>query len=262
MTYLMESAREGERLLAQEGAHSSRERVVKAGLQPGQRVLDAGCGAGAVTGTLLELTGPLGHVTAFDSSAERVELARRQHGSAPNLVLRVASLPVTGLTPGSFDFVWSQFVFEYLPEPLVSLSELLRLTRPGGRVAIAEIDGYGLGLWPVSDELTAGLELFQRALVAARFDLFAGRKLFSAFRTLGFHDVGVHLSAFHVTAGSADEAMLDDWKVRFSALQPVGVQAFGSVEAWKAFTAEYLAALGNPDALKYSVVLTTVGTRP
>ena len=86
--------------------------------------------------------------------------------------------------------------------------------------------------------------------------------MFSAFRTLGFHEVGVHLSAFHVTAGAADETMLDDWKVRFAALEPVGLTAFGSPAAWKAFTSEYLATLGNPDALKYSVVLTTVGTRP
>lgn len=262
MTYLMESAGEGQRLLAQESANSSRDRVLRSGLKEGQRVLDAGCGAGAVTRTLLELVGPQGSVTAFDPSEERLALARKTLGHVPNLELRAASLPVTGLAPASFDFVWSQFVFEYLPEPLVALAELLRLTRPGGRVAIAEIDGYGLGLWPVSEELTSGLERFQRALLAARFDLFVGRKLFTAFRTLGFRDVGVQLSAFHVTAGAADSTMLEDWTTRFATLRPLGAPAFGSGEAFDAFTAEYLAMLSNPDALKYSVVLTTVGIRP
>lgn len=262
MTYLMESAREGERLLAQESSNPSRDRVLRAGLQPGQRVLDAGCGAGAVTATLLELTGQSGHVTAFDASSARLDLARKTLGTAPNLELREASLPHTGLPAAGFDFVWSQFVFEYLADPGSALTELVRLTRPGGTVAIAEIDGYGLGLWPVTDRLAEGLELFQKALQAARFDLFVGRKLFSLFRAHGLRDVSVRLSPFHVTAGAADQAMLDDWTVRFAALQPLGVQAFGSAAAWNAFTVEYLATLRDPDALKYAVVLTTVGLRP
>lgn len=262
MTYLMESEGEGRRLLAQEAQTPSRQRVVDAGLGPGQRALDAGCGAGAVTGHLLELVGPEGHVTAFDASAARLAQAAEALGPRPNLKLEVRSLPVTGLPPSTFDFVWSQFVFEYLPEPLLALGELMRLTRPGGTVAVAEIDGYGLGLWPVSAALERGLDLFQRALVAARFDLFVGRKLFSCFRTLGFRDVRVQLSPFHVTAGPADAAMLDDWRVRFETLRPVASGTFPSDEAYEHFTSEYLELLGNPDALKYAVVLTTVGTRP
>jgi SAM-dependent methyltransferase len=258
----MESPREGERLLAQESAHSSRSRVVDAGIRRGDRALDAGCGAGAVTANLLELVGPEGHVTAFDPSEERVALARKNLGVVPNLELRVASLPHTGLPAERFDFVWSQFVFEYLADPLTALDSLKTLARPGGKVAIAEIDGYGLGVWPASERLTSGLELLQGALRAAHFDLFIGRKLFSLFRKLGFRDIGVRLSTFHVTPGAADDAMLTDWKVRFGALQPLGVQAFGSAAKWNEFTAEYLETLSNPDALKYSVVLTTVGTRP
>jgi len=262
VSYLMESAREGHRLLAQEAQNPSRQRVVDAGLRRSQRALDAGCGAGAVTGHLLELVGPEGHVTAFDASAERVALAKQTLGERPNLRLDVRALPHTGLEPGRFDFVWSQFVFEYLPEPDVALHELIRLARPGGTVAVAEIDGYGLGLWPVTAELERGLTLFQRALERARFDLFVGRKLYTAFRRAGLRDVTVRLSPFHVTAGPADDAMLEDWRVRFAALRPVALPAFGDAAAYERFTGEYLATLSNPEALKYAVVLTTVGTRP
>lgn len=258
----MESAREGERLLAQESSNSSRSRLLLAGLTPGQRVLDAGCGAGAVTASLLELTGNSGHVTAFDPSEARLALARKTLGGAPNLELRQVSLPNTSLPAASFDFVWSQFVLEYLAQPSVAVAELVRLTRPGGTVAVAEIDGYGLGLWPISERLSAGLESFQRALKAASFDLFVGRKLFTLFRAQGLREVSVRLSPFHVTAGAADEAMLEDWRVRFSTLEPLGVQSFGSLAAWNAFTGEYLETLRDPEALKYAVVLTTVGLRP
>jgi hypothetical protein len=74
-------------------------------------------------------------------------------------------------------------------------------------------------------------------------------------------DVRVQLTPHHVTAGAADEAMLEDWRVRFAALRPVGLAAFGDEVAYEAFAAEYLSLLSNPDALKYSVVLTTIGTR-
>lgn len=262
MTYLMESAAEGERLLAQERQNPSRQRVVEAGVRRGMRVLDAGCGAGAVTAHLLELAGPDGHVTAFDASAERVALARQALGSPPQLSLEVRRLPETGLPAAAFDFAWSQFVFEYLGDPSAALGELVRLVRPGGTVAVAEIDGYGLGVWPVSPALEAGLTRFQQALVRAGFDLFVGRKLFSLFRRAGLADVRVQLSSFHVTAGPAEPAMLEDWRIRFDALAPVGRGAFGDAGAWERFTTEYLDLLANPDALKYAVVLTTVGTRP
>lgn len=262
MTYLMESPAEGRRLLAQERANPSRQRLVDAGVKRGQRALDAGCGAGAVTAHLLELVGPEGHVTAFDASNARLGLARRALGEPANLTLDLRELPRTGLPDACADFTWSQFVFEYLPEPRLALAELVRLTRPGGTVAVAEIDGYGLGVWPVSPWLETALVTFQQALARARFDLFVGRKLFTLFREAGLGEVRVQLSPFHVTAGAAEPAMLEDWRVRFDALAPVGRAAFGDDAGWQRFTREYLELLANPDALKYAVVLTTVGTRP
>lgn len=261
MSYIMESRDEARRLASQESLSPSRDRLIKAGVKPGMRVLDAGCGSGAVTREISNLVGPRGHVVAIDPSGDRLAAARGELRECSNVELRQAQLPSSGLEDGLFDLCWSQFVFEYLPEPEAALIELVRLTRPGGQVAIAEIDGYGLGVWPATQSLLDGMELLQVALRKARFDLFVGRKIYSLLRKVGLVDVRVHLSAFHVTAGTADEALVEDWRIRFSSLAPIAVGTFKTSARWEHFTAEYLELLADPNALKYSVVLTTVGSR-
>ena len=202
MSYLMESSKEGQRLVQQERANPSSVRLLQAGLRRGERVADLGCGSGAVMPAILDLVGPEGWVTGVDLSPERVEEARRLLGPARNAEVRLGALPATGLPEASFDFTWSQFVFEYLREPEAALREMIRVTRPGGRVAVADVDGIGLAFWPRPAVLEEGTEPFMRALSATGFDFFIGRKLFTLFRQAGLADVSVHLSPLYVSAGA------------------------------------------------------------
>lgn len=260
MSYLMESSREGKRLQEQENANPSTVRLMQAGLKRGQRVVDIGCGSGALMPAMLELVGPEGALVGIDASEARVIEARKLLGAARNAVAQVGSLPQTGLPDASFDFSWSQFVFEYLREPEGALAEMIRVTRPGGTVAVAEIDGYGLAFWPRPAVVEEGLPLLLRALEATGFDLFVGRKLFTMFRKAGLADVKVHLSSFHVSAG-ADERLHADYTQRFEVLAPIAIKTFGDEGRYWEFARAYLSLLADPDALKYSVVLTTTGRR-
>jgi len=261
MSYLMESPREAERLRAQARATPARERLQRCGLRHGMRAVDVGCGSGAVTRELVDLVGPSGQVVALDPSPERLGAARELLWGLPGVELMAGALPDTKLPAASFDFVWSQFVLEYLREPAAAVRELVRLARPGGRVAVAEIDGFGLATWPTPPAVEQGTRPFLEALASTGFDLNVGRKLFTLFRQAGLREVKVHLSSFHVTAGAADAQLLDDWRTRFEALAPVARPAFGGGRAYDEFCAAYLALLADPDALKYSVILTTEGTR-
>lgn len=257
----MEHSAESRRLLAQEQANPSLERLRLTGLTAGQAALDMGCGPGAVTSAMAALVGPKGSVTAADPSPERLEEARRRLFGLPQVRFEQAALPGTGLPAASFDYVWCQFVLEYLAEPTSALGELARLTRPGGKVVVSEIDGFGLAYWPAPAVVERGRATFLDALAKTGFDLFIGRKLFHHFHALGLADVKVHLSPFHVTAGAADEQLEDDWRTRFEALSPVMVPAFGGPAPWREFQAAYLALLADPTAFKYSVILTAEGTR-
>ena len=261
MSYLMESSREGGRLLQQENANPSTVRLVQAGLQPGMRVVDVGCGSGAVMPAMLERVGSEGFVTGIDVSPARVAEANTLISGSKNAHAQVGALPATGLPDAAFDFSWSQFVFEYLREPESSLRELIRITKPGGKVCVADIDGIGLAFWPRPAVVEEGIEPFMRALSSTGFDFFVGRKLFTWFKRAGLQDVSVHLSALYVAAG-ADERLVADYTQRFEVLAPIAVESFGGELRYQAFVKGYLAMLSDPEALKYAVVLTVTGHRP
>lgn len=254
----MESSSEGRRLREQENANPSSVRLRAAGLRSGQRAIDVGCGSGAVMPAMLELVGPTGSVTGVDASPDRVAEAKRL---VPSAELAVAALPRTGLPSDSFDFSWSQFVFEYLREPEVALRELIRITRPGGTVAVADIDGVGLSFWPRPKVVEDGLPLLISALESTGFDFFVGRKLFTWFKRAGLIDLNVHLSALHVSPG-ADARLHADYVQRFDVLAPLATKTFGSEQRYREFAQAYLALLNDEEALKYTVVLTVSGRRP
>lgn len=263
MKYIMESYDEARRLLIQERSGNAREALVMAGLRAGARVLDAGCGPGGITEMIAELVGPTGHVTGMDLSEERLTHARQLNQHHAHVRFLPGDVRDTRLPEASFDFTWSQFVLQYIPERRAALQELVRVTRPGGKVVISEFDGFGVNNWPFPEPLR---EWSQRFVDAVRqttgLDIHVGRKIFTELRQLGLHPVRVHLLPQYVIAGEADAAMIQDWETRFSALEPLVAPLLGGPQAYRAMCQEYLQLLVNPDALKYSILLVTEATRP
>ncbi|MGZ4390931.1 MAG: class I SAM-dependent methyltransferase, partial [Gaiellaceae bacterium] len=113
--------------------------IAFAGVQPGDRVLDVGCGPGSLTEPLAELVGPE-HVAAIDPSesfaaanAERVPGADVQVGGAE-------SLPWPA---GSFDAALAQLVVNFMSDVDAGVAEMRRVVRPGGTVAACTWDYSG-----------------------------------------------------------------------------------------------------------------------
>ncbi|MGH9281066.1 MAG: class I SAM-dependent methyltransferase [Acidimicrobiales bacterium] len=118
-------------------ADFGRSLVDYAGPQPGESVLDVGCGRGATLFPAAERVGPTGMVLGIDLSAEmvwRVTADIRTRGIAQAEVRRAdaADLPVEHAT---FDVVLSSFVLHLLADPDAAAAEMRRAVRPGGRVA-------------------------------------------------------------------------------------------------------------------------------
>ena len=260
MTYVMESAAEGARLLQQGEAQPSRARLLRAGVSAGMRVLDAGCGAGAVTRELCALVGPAGRVTALDPSPRLLDEARLALAGHANVDFVQAALPSTGLPGGQFDLAWSHLVFEHLADPAAALGELKRLVRVGGKVVVSDVDGNGLLNWPQPPLVVAGTARVQRALARAGVDLFVGRKLHHLFWSAGLEDLRDWVDpAFAV--GAADARLLADWRTRLETLTPLALAEFESKADWEAHTREFLAMLADPGVLKYGVFITAEGKR-
>ena len=120
-----------------------------AGITPGSRVLDAGCGIGMDLAELSAAVGPTGGITAFDLSADLLDRAKtRAAGLVAPITFQQGDLHALPFPDETFDVVWSERVLMYLARPLDAAREIHRVLRPGGRFVAGEIDFSSI--WAVS----------------------------------------------------------------------------------------------------------------
>lgn len=123
-------------------AHRLRSRTVAhALLQPGESVLDVGCGTGGVTLPAKRQVGTTGSAAGIDPAPEMIAVARRKASQAGlEIDFRVGVIEALPFADGTFDAVTSSLMMHHLPEPLQvkGLAEIRRVLRPGGRLLIAD----------------------------------------------------------------------------------------------------------------------------
>ena len=198
---------EQRRLVSQ--AEYWREPLIPLGLdyRPGQRVLEVGCGAGAVLGVLAQLF-PGIEVAGIDLEPRQIEFARAHLPSlgVAGADLRVGDAAQLPWPDASFDHVYVMWVLEHLRDSGPLLREALRVLRPGGRIAVTETDYTTFGVWPPSDDW--------RELARAQHDTFAqhgdpvvGRKLGGLLVAAGFTQVTSAPCGFHHFAGDGTDGL-------------------------------------------------------
>ena len=109
------------------------------GVEPGQRVLDVGCGSGALTEVLVSRVG-VDRVSAVDPSESFVEVVRSAYPSMDVHRSGAESLPFPAR---SFDVVLAQLVVHFMTDPVAGIAEMARTTAPGGVVATSVWDHAG-----------------------------------------------------------------------------------------------------------------------
>ena len=125
-----------------------------ASIDAGQRVLDVGCGPGALTGELVRRAGA-GSVAAVDPSPPFVAATRERH---PGVDVRQAPAEDMPFAGGTFDAALAQLVVHFMTDPLAGIREMARVTRSGGVVAACVWDLAG-GQAPISPLWAAAREL-------------------------------------------------------------------------------------------------------
>jgi SAM-dependent methyltransferase len=112
-------------------------------LKPGDHVLDAGCGSGVVTRDVARRLGPQGRVTGLDPGPGFLAAARelaRQAGLAERIELREGDVRALPFPDAAFDVALAVTVLSHVPGGEKAIPELARVVRPGGRVAIFDLD--------------------------------------------------------------------------------------------------------------------------
>ncbi|MCX2932459.1 class I SAM-dependent methyltransferase [Mycobacterium sp. CVI_P3] len=116
-----------------------------AGVGAGDKVLDVGCGTGALTAHLLSIGAD---VTAIDPSPPFIEaLAKR----LPDVEARLGTAEELPYSAATFDAAVAQLVVHFMPDPVAGLRQMARVTRPGGVVAACVWDGATGALAPFWD---------------------------------------------------------------------------------------------------------------
>lgn len=121
----------------------------RAGLRPGMRVLDVGCGMGDVSLVAARIVGADGSVVGVDRDADGLNRARARASAAgvENVDFRQAELPRIE-HDGHFDALVGRLVMIYFPDPAAGLRDLLHHLAPGGIVAFHEPDLSRIGTVP------------------------------------------------------------------------------------------------------------------
>lgn len=112
--------------------------VALSGARPGDHVLDVGCSGGYLARLLAAAVTPGGRVTGIDPSEPAIIYARRR---APgNCSFTIGLAQRTGAADGSFDVVTSTLAVHHIPEAQrpAAFTEMYRVTRPGGRLLVAD----------------------------------------------------------------------------------------------------------------------------
>jgi SAM-dependent methyltransferase len=182
----------------------------------GQRVLDVGCGPGALTTELVARLGAAA-VTAVDPSKPFVEAARER---LPGVVVERAAAEHLPFPDGVFDASLAQLVVHFMADPVAGLREMARVTRPGGVVAACVWDHAG-GRGPLSPYWDAAHELDPDVEDESRLPGARQGHLAELFEAAGLEEVEeTHLAV------SVEHPTFDEWWEPFTlGVGPAGAYA-------------------------------------
>ncbi|HJO04267.1 MAG TPA: methyltransferase domain-containing protein [Acidobacteriota bacterium] len=176
-----------------------------AGIDPSYRVLDVGCGTGVVTRAVAGLLDDSGAVLGIDINDGMLDVARRR---SPEIDWRLGSVEALPFDDQSFDAVVCQFGLMFFEDQPAAIREMVRVLRPGGRLAVA--------VWDVLDNVpgyASVTELLQRlfgdeAANAMRAPYLLGNRdtLRSVFQRAGIADVDIRTHA-----GTARFPSIESW---------------------------------------------------
>jgi ubiquinone/menaquinone biosynthesis C-methylase UbiE len=261
--YLMESEDEALRLDMKTDNKATERQALWAGLKPGMRVADIGCGSGKATFSLNKLVQPNGHVVGIDICEERIIHARKYHSTdSIEYVCRDIHAPLEDL--GMFDFIWVRFVLEYFRSTSFEIiKNISKILKPGGILCLIDLDYNCLNHFGLSAKLKKTLfSLIQTVEENADFDPYVGIKLYSFLYDLSFEDIDVGLTPHHLIFGELNEVDAFNWTKKLEVAGKSSGYTFNEYEGgYEEFFEEFKNFFYNPRRFTYTPLISCRGRK-
>ena len=161
-------------------------------------ILDVGAGAGALSVDLAWRAGNGGAVTALDHDLRALKIAETiAKGVGVRLKTLAGDATALPVKDGSQDMTVARFLFQHLPDPSCVLSQMRRVTRPGGRIVLIDVDDEVLLNDPPEPDHTATLRKALRTLQSRHGgNRLIGRRLYRLMREAGLKEIQVLVIPF------------------------------------------------------------------
>jgi ubiquinone/menaquinone biosynthesis C-methylase UbiE len=158
-------------------------------LQPGQDLLDVGCGPGSITLDLARRVAP-GRVVGIDSAPAVIDdaSAAARAAGADNVTFRCEDAYEMDMEDASFDVVHAHQVLQHLRRPVEALVEMRRVLRPNGVLAVRDSDYAAFAWAPLDPMLDRWMALYHEVTRQNNAEADAGRFLLGWVQAAGFAD--------------------------------------------------------------------------
>lgn len=160
------------------------------GVRENMACLDVGCGGGDVTLELARIVGPGGKVVGIDMDETKLEILRQEAAAQQltNIETRLADA-ATSTAPEEFDLVYARFLLTHLADPRLVLRKMWDALRPGGMLAVVDIDCQAFCCYPEAAAFSRFVELYIETVRRRGGDPNIGPRLPSLISELQLHDV-------------------------------------------------------------------------
>ncbi|MBS7619506.1 methyltransferase domain-containing protein [Candidatus Bathyarchaeota archaeon] len=232
-------------------------------LKPGMKVLDAGCGTGAVARKMATKVSP-GEVYGIDIDPLFICEARKlaANEGVSNVRFELGDVDSLKYGDGTFDISYCRLVLMHVKNPVKTVTELKRVTKKGGVVAVSDNDDGGVITYPEMPKMMDLWTKYGRSAKIRGEDRYIGRQLFSIFSHAGLSPITIYPLPIHATQQTPE-------MLKMLVLVPVQImeqckenmmrEGLVAVEHYEEAMKEVQAFLSHPGAFAMGLTFLAVG---